>query len=52
MRGIDYMLILPKNERVEVDRETVPVLWLYGVPFAGKTTFANQAPNRPRTYYI
>lgn len=45
MKGIDYMLILPKNERVQVDRETAPVLWLYGVPFSGKTTFANQAPD-------
>jgi phage nucleotide-binding protein len=45
MRGIDYMLLLPKNERVQVDRETAPVLWLYGVPFSGKTTFANQAPD-------
>lgn len=42
-KGMDYMLILPKNERVPVDRETAPVLWLYGVPFSGKTTFANQA---------
>ena len=45
MKGIDYMLLLPKNERVPVDRETAPVLWLYGVPFSGKTTFANQAPD-------
>ena len=44
-KGIDYMLILPKNERVQVDQETAPVLWLYGVPFSGKTTFANQAPD-------
>lgn len=45
VKGLDYMLILPKNERVEVDKETAPVLWLYGVPFSGKTTFANQAPD-------
>lgn len=44
-KGIDYMLILPKNERVPVDQETAPVLWLYGVPFSGKTTFANGAPD-------
>jgi RecB family exonuclease len=25
-KGIDYMLLLPKNERVPVDRETAPVL--------------------------
>ena len=35
MKGIDYMLLLPKNERVQVDQETAPVLWLYGVPFSG-----------------
>lgn len=45
MKGIDYMLVLPKNERVQVDKETAPVLWLYGLPFSGKTTFANQAPD-------
>jgi len=45
MKGIDYMLVLPKNERVQVDKETAPVLWLYGQPFSGKTTFANQAPD-------
>ncbi|MBP2654229.1 MAG: phage nucleotide-binding protein [Firmicutes bacterium] len=45
VKGMDYMLILPKNERVQVDKGTAPVLWLYGVPFSGKTTFANQAPD-------
>lgn len=45
LKGLDYMLILPKNERVQVDKETAPVIWLYGVPFSGKTTFANQAPD-------
>lgn len=43
MKGMDYMLLLPENKRVQVDKETAPVLWLYGVPFSGKTTFANQA---------
>ena len=43
VRGIDYMLILPENKRVQVDKETAPVIWLYGAPFSGKTTFANQA---------
>jgi len=45
MKGMDYMLILPENKRVQVDKETAPVLWLYGVPFSGKTTFSNQAPD-------
>ena len=39
------MLVLPENKRIPVDKETAPVLWLYGVPFSGKTTFANQAPD-------
>ena len=45
LKEMDEMLTLPKNERVQVDKETAPVLWLYGVPFSGKTTFANQAPD-------
>ena len=40
---IDYM-ILPENKRVAVDTSQPPVIWLYGQPFSGKTTFANQAP--------
>lgn len=45
VKGIDYMLTLPKNERVQLDKETAPVILVYGVPFSGKTTFANQAPD-------
>ena len=45
MEGMDEMLLLPENKRIPVDKETAPVLWLYGVPFSGKTTFANQAPD-------
>ena len=45
MEGMDDMLVLPENKRLPVDKETAPVLWLYGVPFSGKTTFANQAPD-------
>lgn len=41
---IDYM-ILPENKRVAVDTSQPPVIWLYGQPFSGKTTFANQAPD-------
>ena len=39
--GIDYML-LPKNERRNIEKVTKRVLWLYGAPFSGKTTFANK----------
>ena len=45
VKGFDDMLVLPENKRLPVDKETAPVLWLYGVPFSGKTTFANQAPD-------
>ena len=41
---VDYM-ILPENKRVAVDTSQPPVIWLYGQPFSGKTTFANQAPD-------
>lgn len=40
-KGSDYML-LPKNERRALDKVTKRVLWLYGAPFSGKTTFANK----------
>lgn len=42
--GDDYM-ILPNNERRQIDKTTKKVLWIYGAPFAGKTTFANDFPN-------
>lgn len=43
-KGEDYM-ILPKNERRNVEVVTKKVVWLYGSPFSGKTTFANQFPD-------
>lgn len=43
-KGVDYM-ILPKNERRNVEVVTKKVVWLYGSPFSGKTTFANQFPD-------
>lgn len=42
-KGIDYML-LPKNERRNIEKIEKKVLWLYGSPFSGKTTFANYFP--------
>lgn len=41
---IDYM-VLPENKRVPVDTSQPPVLWVYGPPFSGKTTLANNAPD-------
>lgn len=43
MKGNDYML-LPKNERRNIEKVNKRVLWIYGVPFCGKTTFANAFP--------
>ena len=40
-KGIDYML-LPKNERRNIEKVEKRVVWLYGSPFSGKTTFANR----------
>jgi hypothetical protein len=40
-KGETYML-LPKNERRNIEKVTKRTLWLYGSPFSGKTTFANK----------
>ena len=42
-KGIEYML-LPKNERRNIEKIEKRVVWLYGSPFSGKTTFANRFP--------
>lgn len=43
-KGLDYML-LPKNERRVVNAISKKVIWLYGVPFSGKTYLANSFPD-------
>lgn len=43
-KGIDYML-LPKNERRNLNAVTKRAVWLYGAPFSGKTFFANAFPD-------
>lgn len=43
-RNEDYML-LPKNERRNIETIQKKVVWLYGSPFSGKTTFANKFPD-------
>ncbi|MBS6064013.1 MAG: AAA family ATPase [Peptostreptococcaceae bacterium] len=43
-KGWDYML-LPKNERRNIEKVEKKVVWLYGSPFSGKTTFANKFPD-------
>ena len=39
------MVTLPENKRMEVGEITKRVMWIYGAPFSGKTTFADSAPN-------
>ena len=43
-KGLDYML-LPKNERRNLDTVNRRRVWIYGAPFSGKTTFANAFPD-------
>lgn len=38
-------MILPKNERRNLNAVTKRVVWLYGAPFSGKTFFANAFPD-------
>lgn len=42
--GVDYM-ILPKNERRASDNAGFKKIWLYGLPFSGKTYLANRFPD-------
>lgn len=44
MKGIDYML-LPSNERRNIETIEKKVAWFYGAPFSGKTYLANQFPD-------
>ena len=43
-KGVDYML-LPENKRRNLNATTKKVVWIYGSPFSGKTTFANHFPD-------
>lgn len=43
-KGEDYML-LPENKRRNLESTTKKVIWIYGAPFSGKTTFANHFPD-------
>lgn len=44
MKGYDYML-LPQNERRTIETTEKKVVWVYGMPFSGKTFFANAFPD-------
>ena len=43
-KGEDYML-LPENKRRNIETASKKVIWIYGSPFSGKTTFANHFPD-------
>lgn len=43
-KGFDFM-ILPQNVRRDVHIADRKKLWIYGAPFSGKTTLADQFPN-------
>lgn len=37
-------MALPSTNRVDVQKTSKKKIWIYGLPFSGKTTFADQAP--------
>lgn len=41
----DVDMQLPSTKRREVGKVNKRVLWIYGAPFSGKTTFANEFPD-------
>lgn len=44
-KGWNYFMKLPENKRRNIEAVEKHVLWIYGVPFCGKTTFANAFPD-------
>ena len=38
-------MLLPKNERRNIEKISKKVVWLYGAPFSGKTFLANKFPD-------
>ena len=44
-KGWNYFMKLPENKRRNIEAVEKRVLWVYGVPFCGKTTFANSFPD-------
>ena len=41
----DETMLLPKNERRNVEKISKKVMWIYGAPFSGKTFLANKFPD-------
>jgi phage nucleotide-binding protein len=44
-KGWNYFMKLPENKRRNIEAVGKRVIWIYGVPFCGKTTFANEFPD-------
>ena len=44
-KGWDYFMKLPENKRRSLEMVEKRVIWIYGAPFCGKTTFANNFPD-------
>ena len=38
-------MLLPENKRRDIQKINKKVIWIYGVPFSGKTFFANKFPD-------
>lgn len=44
-KGWNYFMKLPENKRRNIETVSKRVIWIYGAPFCGKTTFANDFPD-------
>lgn len=44
-KGWSYFMRLPENKRRTIEAVAKRAIWIYGVPFCGKTTFANDFPD-------
>lgn len=44
-KGWNYFMKLPENKRRNIEAVSKRVIWVYGAPFCGKTTFANGFPD-------
>ena len=40
----DLNMALPSTNRVDVEKSSKKKIWIYGQPYSGKTTFADQSP--------
>lgn len=45
LKGRNYFMRLPSTERRNLEKVSKRTMWIYGVPFCGKTTFANAFPD-------